>query len=188
MLAFHLPVPDMEWGEWRHRASHAIMKSLVNALGQAPDDSWATHLAMRSFHRLSSVGDLLEPLADGNGALADLPFVGQFRRVINMVADHLEFALAKASSDRKHFLSSLVEHFQVGRYNLLDTAAPDRYDLPLKDAPSIDQFAVLVIRRMNSPVQLGKVMSRFLAIDQAMEGTLKKYCLLLCSLLSFVFL
>lgn len=171
----------MDWCHWRHRASHAMMKALVTGLEEHSDEQKVCRVAQRCLVHLAHVVDLLEPLA--RKELSDLPYVVHFRRVVDMVADWLEHAISEAMAGKKQLLPSLQALFQMKGYNVLDKYSSDRSNLSLKDAPTLDQFATLVIGRMDGPVELGKVMAGFVAIDRAMSRRLENH-LFVCFLAS----
>ena len=110
----------MGWLEWRRRTERCLMSKIHEMVQDSPNETKGSHLAFRTFHRLTIIADLLQPIAetcDGAG----LEFLSHFQLVLNHVSTHLEFCFIQACVDRNSgLLDMLHDHadsfsdFQLG--------------------------------------------------------------------------
>ena len=154
---------DMSWLVWRRRTERCIMSKIREMVQEQPSDTRSCHYAFRTFHRLALITDLVQPIAetcDGAG----LEFLAQFQMVLNEVATQLEVCIVQ-SCVNPHSPGGLLA-------SLNDQADDSQNDLPLKDAPTPDNFVEALMSRSVSPYDLGHTLNSLQEIERAWVGSL----------------
>lgn len=138
---------NMSWLEWRRRTERCIMAAIREMVREQWTEMKACHYALRTFHRLASICDLLQPIAETCDR-AGQSFLSQFQLVLNEVVTQLEHCILQACVGRggpggleamlNEELVSLSD-FDRGIYD------DSQNDIPLKDAPTPDEFVASLI-------------------------------------------
>lgn len=152
------------------------MSKICEMVQEQPSDTRSCHYAFRTFHRLALITDLVQPIAetcDGAG----LEFLAQFQMVLNEVATRLEVCIVQSCVNPHSpggLLASLNDQADLLAYSLNDQAGDSQndHDLPLKDAPTPDNFVEALMSRSVSPYDLGHTLNSLQEIERAWVGSL----------------